>query len=34
MKKKLKIYVKLLSPVVPDWAHVMLETVERISETE
>jgi protein-L-isoaspartate(D-aspartate) O-methyltransferase len=34
IKKQLKIGAKLLTPVGPDWAHVMLETIERISETE
>ena len=34
IKKQLKIGAKLLAPVGPDWAHVMLETIERISETE
>ena len=34
IKQQLKIGAKLLAPVGPDWAHVMLETIERISETE
>ena len=34
IKKQLKIGAKLLAPVGPDWAHVMLETIERISDTE
>lgn len=34
IKKQLKIGAKLLAPVGPDWAHVMLETIERISETD
>lgn len=34
IKKQLKIGAKLLAPVGPDWAHVMLETIERVSETE
>lgn len=34
LKQQLKIGAKLLSPVGPDWAHVMLETIERISENE
>lgn len=34
LKQQLKIGAKLLAPVGPDWAHVMLETIERISETE
>ena len=34
IKEQLKIGAKLLAPVGPDWAHVMLEIIERISETE
>ncbi|WNH07796.1 erythromycin esterase family protein [Thalassobellus suaedae] len=34
IKKQLKIGAKLLAPVGPNWAHVMLETIERVSETE
>jgi protein-L-isoaspartate(D-aspartate) O-methyltransferase len=34
LKEQLKIGAKLLAPIGPDWAHVMLETIERISETE
>ena len=34
LKQQLKIGAKLLTPVGPDWAHVMLETIERISESE
>lgn len=34
LKQQLKIGAKLLAPVGPDWAHVILETIERISETE
>ncbi len=34
IKKQLKIGAKLLAPVGPDWAHVMLETIERTSETD
>lgn len=34
LKDQLKIEAKLLVPLGPDWAHVILETVERISETE
>ena len=34
IKKQLKIGAKVLAPVGPDWAHVMLETIERISESE
>ena len=34
VKNQLKIGARLLAPVGPDWAHVMLETIERISENE
>ena len=34
MKQQLKIGAKLLAPVGPDWAHVMLEIIQRISETK
>ena len=34
IKQQLKIGAKLLAPVGPDWAHVMLETIQRTSETE
>jgi len=34
IKNQLKIGAKLLAPVGPDWVHVMLETIERTSETD
>lgn len=34
IKKQLKVGGTLLAPIGPDWAHVMLELTERISETE
>lgn len=34
IKQQLKIGAKILAPVGPDWAHVMLETIERISENQ
>ncbi|GAA4946353.1 protein-L-isoaspartate(D-aspartate) O-methyltransferase [Algibacter agarivorans] len=34
IKSQLKIGARLLAPVGPDWSHVMLETMKRISETE
>lgn len=34
IKEQLKIGGKFLAPVGPDWAHVMLEIIERVSEDE
>lgn len=34
IKEQLKVGGKLLAPVGPDWAHVMLEIIERVSDTE
>ncbi|REE07679.1 protein-L-isoaspartate(D-aspartate) O-methyltransferase [Winogradskyella pacifica] len=34
IKQQLNIGAKLLAPVGPDWAHVMLEIIERTSETD
>lgn len=34
IKKQLKIGAQLLAPVGPDWSHVMLEIIKRVSEKE
>jgi protein-L-isoaspartate(D-aspartate) O-methyltransferase len=34
IKEQLKIGAKLLAPVGPDWSHVMLEIIKRVSEKE
>lgn len=34
LKIQLKVGAKLLAPIGPDWTHVMLKSIERVSETE